>query len=336
MFKEIGRCFPTISVILSVISIMWGCGVSHVETHEASASDAVREVEVQSASNLAETDPNNERWGTEIERNFQKTTYTEIQDAMRPGDVIAFSGGTFASRLVMAITDSNVSHVGLVVPPTILDPSPDEPVIAEVNEKGVIFSPIREVIQSEVAVLWWLPLAERPAPRAVAEAVATHKQKSYDYQQATWLVLAPLAPVFVDADPQLKADMSRILSDMLVPPLREKLLAEVPEGAIGQMMADAVSESQLRGVVSEVLDAHLDTTRLFDPYVARLQNQQDTRKLFCSEFVADVFVTLGVIQDIVASQTTPIELCLLKGIYTNRYVQFKGATTQIRAVKQKR
>ncbi len=336
MLKKMGRYFFTISVILSVILLVWACGVSNVETEEASLPEAARQAGVQAESNLAENDPSNERWGNEIERDFQKAKYVEIQDSMRPGDVIAFSGGTFASRMVMAVTGSNVSHVGMVVPATVLEKSHNEPVIAEVNEKGVIFSPISKVIKGESAVLWWLPLAEKPVPEDVVAAVTKHKKKSYDYQQATLLVLEPLAPVFADAGPQLKTDISRILSDQLVPPLREHLLAGIPEGGTRTVVANVVSESQLRSVVSEVLDVHLDVTRLMDPYVARLQNQKDTRKLFCSEFVADVLATIGVIQDIVASQTTPIELCLLEGIYASEYVQFKGNDAKIRAMMQKR
>ena len=76
------------------------------------------------------------------------------------------------------------------------------------------------------------------------------------------------------------------------------------------------------------MDAHLDVTRLMAPYVSRLQNREDTRKLFCSEFVTDVLADIGVIQNIVAAQTTPIELCMLEGIYANAYVQFKGSEAE--------
>ena len=39
----------------------------------------------------------------------------EIQECMRPGDVIAFSGGKLVSRVIMEISRGNVSHVGIIV-----------------------------------------------------------------------------------------------------------------------------------------------------------------------------------------------------------------------------
>lgn len=185
-------------------------------------------------------------------------------------------------------------------------------------------------------MLWWFPLKERPAPERVTDAVRTHSGKSYDYQQATLLVLEPLAPAFADAGPLLKTDISRILTDLIALPLREKLLMEIPEEVPRALVEDLVSESRIRSAVSEAIEEHLELTHLMNPYVSRLQNQEDSRKPFCSEFVADVLRDSGVIRDIIASQTTPIELCLLDGIYANEYVQFKGSDAEIRAMMQKR
>lgn len=132
--KKMGRYFFAISVILSVLLLVWACGDSNVKTEGVSLPDAARQAGVQSESNLAESDPSNECWGKEIQRDFQKAKYAEIRGSMHPGDVIAFSGGTFASRLVMAVTGSNVSHVGLVVPATFLGEPSEGPVVAEVTE----------------------------------------------------------------------------------------------------------------------------------------------------------------------------------------------------------
>ena len=311
------RCFFTISLML----LVWACGVSNVDHSAKNAPSDAHQIKAIG------TDPQTAP-AIFKSASFEKSEYPEIRALIRPGDVIAFSGGTFASRLVMAVTGSNVSHVGLVVPTTLLGEPSEGPVVAEVTEQGVIFSALSDVIEGGSDVLWWLPLQERPAPERVTDAVRTHRGKSYDYQQSTWLVLEPLAPAFADAGPVLKADISRILTDMIVPPLREKLLMEIPEEVPRPLVEDFVSEARIRSAVSEAIEEHLELTLLMKPYVSRLQNQEDSRKLFCSEFVADVLKDSGVIRDIVASQTTPIELCMLDGIYAQRYVQFKGSEAE--------
>ena len=256
-------------------------------------------------------------------RSFEKVAYSEIQASMQPGDVIAFSGGTLVSRVIMAVTQSNVSHVGMIVPSAFLKGA-EEPVIGEVNQNGVIFSRVSTVIARNSTPLWWLPLTQRPDAESLWNAVATHKETSYDYQQAFMLVFELLEPAFADAGQQVETDIYRLLSDTLVPSLRDNILERVPS-FVRSSVAGILSESLLRSIVLEVLEAHLDIPGLVDPLVVRLQNQDDPKQLFCSEFVANVLRDSHVIQDIEPSQTTPIELCTHSGIYdANGYVQFHG------------
>ena len=320
---------PFFTISVSMILLIWACGTSNVNTQEVPLPDT------HPQTGLAENEPSDA-----ARKSFEKKNYEKIREEMRPGDVIAFSGKTFASRVVMAVTGSNVSHVGIVVPSTVWDgASGKEPVIAEVTEKGLIFSHVSDLVsgkrRDESAVLWWLRLAEKPDPEAIATVVRKHTEKSYDYQQATLLVLEPLAPVFDDAGSLLKAEIARRLSDALVPRLRVELQTELQRGPWinsveiqralgGQPLESLIPESKLRDAISEAIDVHLDVESLVDPYVSRLQNQADARRLFCSEFVTDVFVGIGMMRDIIPAQTTPIEVCRLEGIYDNTYVQFKG------------
>ena len=108
---------------------------------------------------------------------FRHVEHSEIQECMRPGDVIAFSGGKLVSRVIMRITRGNVSHVGIVAPSAFLEQDCDEPVIAEVNEKGLIFSPLSDIVEDKNDILWWLPLANRPPEARIHAAVKKYRER---------------------------------------------------------------------------------------------------------------------------------------------------------------
>ena len=59
------------------------------------------------------------------------------------------------------------------------------------------------------------------------------------------------------------------------------------------------------------------------------RNEEDFGAFFCSELVAGALEVGGVIRDVNASEVTPIDLCRFN-IYAEEYVQFKGATKDIR------
>ena len=251
----------------------------------------------------------------------------EIQECMRPGDVIAFSGGKFVSDVIMAITRGNVSHVGIVVPSEFLDQPCDEPVVAEVNQKGLVFSPLSDIVEDNNEMLWWLPLANRPTEARINAAVEAHRETEYDYLQAGLLALEYFESVYEWVGRQLHEDIRSLLLDRGVPLLRERFIEAGSRFIPRETLEGNLSEESLRKFLAGSIDDHLDANDIADFLVEFIGNREDTTRLFCSEFVAKVLEDSKVIGSIEEARTTPIELCLLEGIYAES-VQFKGSEEQ--------
>lgn len=248
---------------------------------------------------------------------FKKDEYGKIKGNMQPGDVIAFSGNRFASSVIKAFTKSNVSHVGIVVPSKFTDAACDQIVIAEVTSQGVIFTPLIDKVEDDnVEMLWWLPLHSRPDPEVFSSSVEKYKNKRYDYLQAAMTVLDSFEPILDSIGQELNENVRQTLLEMIVRPLSRAIKDKIKIPV----------ESFISEILSEVVNEHFDLTILVDKLVDSICNQEDTKRFFCSEFVAKVLENSKVICDINASRTTPIELCQLK-IYGD-YVQFKGDTEQ--------
>lgn len=253
--------------------------------------------------------------------------HSEIQEYMRPGDVIAFSGGKLVSDVIMAITRGNVSHVGIVVPSEFLDQPCDEPVIAEVNQHGLIFSPLSDIVENNNERLWWLPLANRPDEARLNAAVEDHEGVNYDYLQAGLLGLEYFESVYRWVGRQLHEDIQSLLLDRCVPLLRSRFIEAGSRFIPRETLENNLSEESLRTFLAEAIDDHLDANDIADFLVEFIGNREDTTRLFCSEFVARVLEDSRVIGSIEEARTTPIELCLLEGLYAES-VQFNGSEEQ--------
>ena len=251
----------------------------------------------------------------------------EIQECMCPGDVIAFSGGKFVSDVIMEITGGNVSHVGIIVPPEFLDQDCNEPVVAEVNHKGLIFSPLSDIVEDDNERLWWLPLANRPTEARINAAVKKHRRKKYDYLQAGLLGLEYFDSVYESVGRYLHEDIRSLLLNLGVPLLTRRLMRAGSRFIPREELEDRLSEESLRRFLAEAIDDHLDANDIANFLVEFIGNREDTTRLFCSEFVAKVLEDSKVIASIEEARTTPIELCLLEGLYAES-VQFKGREIQ--------
>ena len=258
---------------------------------------------------------------------FRHVEHSEIQECMRPGDVIAFSGGKLVSRVIMRITRGNVSHVGIVAPSAFLGQDCDEPVIAEVNEKGLIFSPLSDIVEDKNDILWWLPLANRPPEARIHAAVKKYRSKKYDYLQAGMLGLEYFDSVYESVGRQLHEDMRSTLLNGGVRLLRRKFMRAGSRFIRRETLEDNLSEESLRTFLADAIDDHLDANDIADFLVEFIGNREDPTKLFCSEFVGKVLEDSKVIGSIEEARTTPIELCLLEGLYAES-VQFKGSDRQ--------
>ena len=253
--------------------------------------------------------------------------HSEIQECMCPGDVIAFSGGKFVSDVIMAITGGNVSHVGIVVPSEFLDQDCDEPVIAEVNHRGLIFSPLSDIVEDDNEILWWLPLANRPDEAGLNTAVEDRRGANYDYLQAGLLGLESFDSVRKWVGPQQQEGILSILLKGIVPLLSELLMSAASRLVERERLENELSEASLRTFLSKAINEHLDANDIADFLVNLIGDPENTKRLFCSEFVARVLEDSRVIGSIEEARTTPIELCLLEGLYAES-VQFKGSERQ--------
>ena len=258
---------------------------------------------------------------------FRHVEHSEIQECMCPGDVIAFSGGKFVSRVIMAITRGNVSHVGIIVPSEFLDKPCDEPVVAEVNEKGLIFSPLSDIVEDNNEILWWLPLANRPTEACINAAVEAHRETKYDYLQAGLLGLEYFESVCESVGRYLHEHIRSLLLDHGVRLLRRRLIRAGSRFIPRETLEDRLSGELLQTLFDKAINNHLDANDIADFLVEFIGNEEDTTKLFCSEFVAKVLESSEVIVSIEEARTTPIELCLLEGLYAES-VQFKGSESQ--------
>lgn len=251
----------------------------------------------------------------------------EIQACMRPGDVIAFSGGKFVSDVIMAITKGNVSHVGIIVPSEFLGKPCDEPVVAEVNQNGLIFSPLSDIVEDDNDILWWLPLANRPTEACLSTAVEEHRKTKYDWLQAGLLALEYFESACESVGRYLRGHIRSMLLDGGVRLLRGELIRAGSRFISRETLEDNLSEESLRILLAKAIDNHLEANDIADFLVESIGNREDTTRLFCSEFVAKVLEDSKVIPCIEEAQTTPIELCLIEDLYA-KCVQFKGCESQ--------
>lgn len=103
---------------------------------------------------------------------MQVSTYDQVRDRLRPGDVIAFRGESALSRFIRLAAGSDVSHVGVILEAR----APGkEPRLVEATVRFGLKDPTfhveRDSFRGQYAGYygagWWLPLA--PAVRAALD-----------------------------------------------------------------------------------------------------------------------------------------------------------------------
>ena len=115
--------------------------------------------------------------------------YSDIRDKIQPGDLIAFGGMGWASKVIKWKTGSKVSHVGvashikgehgrmMIVESTSLN-----------GKKGVQMNRLSKRVEEYNGHVWWFPLSEevREKLRLVAfwKFLWAQDGKKYDYWQA--------------------------------------------------------------------------------------------------------------------------------------------------------
>jgi len=125
---------------------------------------------------------------------WESAKYDQVRNEMKPGDVIAFAGTGPVSEIIMRTTQSNVSHVGVILQPEPMTGKPP-PGFFQIIEStslggcvGVTISRLSERIQSYDGKVWWLPLRdsvrERMDLRVFRQFLLQQEGKPYDVPQA--------------------------------------------------------------------------------------------------------------------------------------------------------
>jgi hypothetical protein len=91
--------------------------------------------------------------------NYRISTPLDIDQVVRPGDILAYSGRGLISETVRLATNSDVSHIGIV-----LTAGPVSTVIESTSLagfSGVTIGPLAERCTNYNGEVWFLPLADR-------------------------------------------------------------------------------------------------------------------------------------------------------------------------------
>ncbi len=123
-----------------------------------------------------------------------KRMYRNVRQEMLPGDVIAFGGCGMFSRVVKFATNSNVSHVGIILQTKIPEDNTGRffnQIIESTSldgSNGVTISRFSERLRNYVGDVWWLPLTDSARKRfnqkLFFDFMLEQEGKPYDVPQA--------------------------------------------------------------------------------------------------------------------------------------------------------
>lgn len=123
---------------------------------------------------------------------WKRGTYASIRCKMQPGDIIAFAGKKPVSDTIKLFTNSNVSHVGIVLHSELVGDDTAQPNrrvrVADATAEGVQFTRLSQLEEAYEGELWWLPLSDEARRKLdkqkLIDFLLEHEGKPYDYGQA--------------------------------------------------------------------------------------------------------------------------------------------------------
>ena len=135
---------------------------------------------------------------------LQQETYANLRCKMKPGDIIAFGGESFISSTIKHATNSNVSHVGVVLQARLLiDGNPQSGFFNQVVEssyEGVRFTRLSGIAKAYDGELWWLPLSAASRKKLNVQEffnfLLHHEGRPYDLRQAIKAGVDPAHDLF--------------------------------------------------------------------------------------------------------------------------------------------
>ncbi len=143
---------------------------------------------------------------------MKQMEYKEARKLMKPGDVIAYGGKGFLSKIIQDVTDSPVSHVGVIMQTTISDGIFVNQIIESNGKKkghtGVQVWRMSERVAEYDGSIWWLPMFINFDREKFVGFCLSQVGKKYDAPQA---IMAAL-----DGVPDSKEDLDKLFCSELV------------------------------------------------------------------------------------------------------------------------
>jgi hypothetical protein len=125
---------------------------------------------------------------------LRQATFDKVCPHMLPGDVIAFAGRGPVSAVIQSATRSEVSHVGVILPPPSGPPEggPGQLQVCESTSldgfAGVTIHALERRIEAYDGEVWWLPLDDQVRERMDLDAFCAFLERQegrpYDLAQA--------------------------------------------------------------------------------------------------------------------------------------------------------
>lgn len=155
----------------------------------------------------------------------RRITYEQARDRMNPGDVIAFGGRGLVSDTIKFATNSNVSHVGVIIKTRVIDYDTTKyfnQIIESVTEGVTVFR-FSERLRDYDGEIWWLPIQRdtwehRFDREAFFNFLFASKGKEYDKAQSVKAGLDALdsLPMGIAGPSYNKEDFDRFFCSELV------------------------------------------------------------------------------------------------------------------------
>ena len=119
---------------------------------------------------------------------MKQMEYKEARKLMKPGDVIAFGGNGMLSSLIQEVTDSHVSHVGIIMQTDVSDGIFVNQLIESNGKKGgntgVQVWRMSERVEEYDGNIWWLPMFVNFDRKKFVGFCLSQVGKKYDAPQA--------------------------------------------------------------------------------------------------------------------------------------------------------
>ena len=251
--------------------------------------------------------------------------YHEIRDCMKPGDVIAFSRNHLVSKTIELVTDSEIAHVGVVLPSTLaVDEGPNKSLnfVVEATASGVRIISLCGMQKNYDGEMWWLPLNCESRKtleqdlNSFCEFLFDRDGTGYDVENA---ILEGLRTLM--GEDSLFVELVGQISDSLHDRILSKITGSVKRDQLEEITDE---ESFKERIVKTAIDRLIAGNKVQES--AKAESDQGKR-YFCSELVAEAFQNHGLISNRDVQTVTPIELCQFD-IYA-KCVQFKGTEKKI-------